>query len=1540
MMNLRIIVSVLFAITLNSSLHAQSYPNDREKFVKEFQKLMKDYETSETKVFIRDELPPLLLEGNSFSEEYFNKMVATCNAMETKRFKVYPDIFNYIYSISALVSNNQPRDSYEAFSSTMDKLIQNRNKKKLESFVEMTGGYFSNGMIATSSNFDWFYIGGNYGFEFDKKSTIEFENGNLICRVKSNSAATRGQIIDSLIIFNTKGSYDPALKKWQGSGGKVTWEKVDLDPKTTFAMLGGYEVSLKKSNYTADTVTLTTPYFTQTLQGQISDRAFKINREEDKIYPQFLSFEKRLLIPEILEGVDYIGGFQLKGESFVGAGTPEEPASVVIKRNDLPFIKSKGQQVYVNRKKVSVNDAATTLLFGNGDSLYHPSVQLTYDLQTEIVQMSRPKSGLGQSPFIDSYHQLDAYVERVAWKVNSDKLDFTYDFGTSRDQRQAVFESRNYFNAQVYDRLQGYSTVHPLLGIYNFSYKYDLQVMKEGEAATALGLTVEQAKPLLLDLSAKGFITYDVEGKKVIPNSKLKTFVLAKSGEVDYDNIIFRSDLRPKELKGYTDQEIKESRYLQQVDSVFKARNEERRLMKTFGSMDLSTFDLNLQAIDNVEITVEDNVVVFPEGSEVLVRKNRDFNFSGWLNAGKLELSANAAQFIYEDYKFRVFESDEALFRVRPLRKEDGVESIPMISSISGISGELFINDPSNRSGRNDDFAHYPILKTSRNSKVFYDSKDIFRGIYDSTRFYYTIYPFELDSLNDFKESNFRLEGELVSAGIFPLLSTPLRIMPDYSLGLVKDAPEEGFNLYGSDAKYDNKIVLSHNGLQGSGQIDFVHSHSISRAFTFLPDSTVGIASFRNDAIDTGIEFPPVESDEAFITYIPKQKVLKAASLPKKELMFFDDNDTRLKGTAIVTPKGMRGFGLMSFLRANMISDMYTFKRYDIDADTASFNLLNDDQDLTENPMAFKTDNVKSHVSFKDRKGEFNSNEGESVVEFPVNQYICKMDKFTWFMDDDAIEMERQKDRDVAINTGVDLLGPNFFSQHPKQDTLQFKAPKATFSVKDKTIYCEKVQYLDVADARIYPDSMKVTVRKKARMDEFENAKIVANYITKYHTFVDANVKVTARRAYEGKGNYIYYDLDSNQTLVPVKEITLDTAYQTIAYGKIEKEKSFRLSPYFDYYGDIAIKAANPLISFNGATKINHECDKFDRNWMSFQAELDPKNIQIPVSNDMKDLDGNKISAGIVWRDSPIKDSIKLYPTFLSSLVQPNDPIVITASGFLQYDIGASEFQIAPKEKLISMAEPGNFIALHTQSCSMNGLGSIDLGMDYGEMAVDALGTVNYNQETDETTMNITARFTAKMEKGLFQDVAKRLNEIEGLKPMTFNTSTLEEAIVEWDGVEVADKFKSKYTIDGEAKKVPESMEKSITITGIRLKEYQGNDQQRGLITTLESASVVNMYGETVMKFVPFRAFFGQNFSGGGQGDNFAFFINIPGGRDYYFDYKMTKKDGDLKIKSGDTEFNDALNELKEDKRKSKNFLYEPTTNSVYLSKFMELFAE
>ena len=115
--------------------------------------------------------------------------------------------------------------------------------------------------------------------------------------------------------------------------------------------------------------------------------------------------------------------------------------------------------------------------------------------------------------------------------------------------------------------------------------------------------------------------------------------------------------------------------------------------------------------------------------------------------------------------------------------------------------------------------------------------------------------------------------------------------------------------------------------------------------------------------------------------------------------------------------------------------------------------------------------------------------------------------------------------------------------------------------------------------------------------------------------------------------------------------------------------------------------------------------------------------------------------------------------------------------------------------------------------------------------------------------------------------------------------------------------------------------------------------QQTGLITNVQSAVLVNMYGKPVMKYVPFRAFYQQIYSGGG-GDKFLALIDIPGGMDYTFSYEMVKKSGLMLINTGDPEFATALKDLKEDKRKSKNFKYEVTSNPVVRKKLFDLFIE
>ena len=395
-----------------------------------------------------------------------------------------------------------------------------------------------------------------------------------------------------------------------------------------------------------------------------------------------------------------------------------------------------------------------------------------------------------------------------------------------------------------------------------------------------------------------------------------------------------------------------------------------------------------------------------------------------------------------------------------------------MFSTIKGIQGEIIIDDPSNRSGKNKAITNFPKMKVTKPSYVYYNSKVIYRGAYDSSRFFYTIAPFELDSLDDFSEKALRFKGELTSAGIFPNITEDLKIMPDFSFGFSTRTPEGGYIFYGTKAKYDNKILLSNNGLQGAGVINFVHSTSEATAlWSFLPDSTIGYAKFTNKPVDSGIEFPDVESPEAYISYQPKQNVLKASSTPKAELSFFKA-EAKLRGTAIVTQNGIRGTGLISFNKATTVSDNYRFYRWDIKADTAGFNLKNTFAEPGENALAFAAENVRANISFKNRQGDFISNKGTSLIKFPINQYQCRMDKFQWFMDKDEMKLEKGSESDVTIDAGLDLAQPNFFSTHPKQDSLQFRAPQAKYDLRQKALFCDKVPYLEIADARIYTDSM------------------------------------------------------------------------------------------------------------------------------------------------------------------------------------------------------------------------------------------------------------------------------------------------------------------------------------------------------------------------------------------------------------------------------------------------------------------------------------
>ncbi|MEX1002941.1 MAG: hypothetical protein WDZ35_12560 [Crocinitomicaceae bacterium] len=1534
---------LITSMLLTAVLFGQ-YSNDPSAFLSEIEKRLKEGDKAKTKIFMEEFEPNWL---TNFSSEYQNRVVATCNLLEQKRRPAFPDIYGYLISAHKFVLTDQPKKSFETWHATIDQLLNSKKSNNFQDFIEVCAGFFTDGTIYDVPKYIWQVKGGAYTFEFDRnRPKIIFENVDLACYMMDRSAGKKeSPYFDSMIVRNTNVVYEPFVDRMTGRGGKMDWGRTGLDPTKNYAEITDYKLSLKQTKLECDSVTMYTDYYSEPLAGSFKDMAKVYNRDIDRVYPSFTSFSKEIVRKDILPEVDYVGGFSLKGADFSGIGYDKNPAKLVFYQEGEPFVVAKSLQFRVNKNGARASDCEVTMYIGESDSLHHPGLNMIYKTGDKpVMEMMRDDEGLAQAPFKDSYHGLVMYVDRIIWTKENPNIDLTWHMNAPR--KYASFESENYYSEKVYNQIQGMNAKHPLVAIWDYSYKYDMQVIPVSKIAGPMGFTNDQAIPILLKLANQGFINYSSSRKEISLQPKLKKYIDARAGRTDYDNIIFSSNLLQTDKKPEITPEGKPDQKAIEYNKKITEINQRKALVQNFGTINLKSMDLTLNEVDPIQISPLQNVVIFPGTGDLLVKENLNFMFKGAVMAGKLEVYLEEGSFDYEKFRINLMEVDAALFRVQPIFG-GAQKPIPMYSHFEGIRGYIEVDDPDNMSGKNNrDFPQYPILNVTDDAYVFYDHDYIYKGVYDSADFYFKVDPFKFDSLDNFDDATMAFDGEFRSAGIFPIFKEKLRLQEDYSFGFKTQAPETGFDFYGDYAKFDNEIKLSNEGLRGAGQIDFITSSSVSENFIFFPDSTMGMSKYTNQpqTKSEGISVPDVSGNGVMVTFVPKEGILKARAV-QEPLKFFE-GEADMKGITYLTEKGMTGRGLMYFKEAELGSKKFNYSRWAIDADTADFNLLGAEKPEpgVENPLDFDSRNLNAHVDFEERKGEFKSNDGTSVVEFPKNQYICYMDMFTWLMDNDEIELSKDKS-DISIDSGLDLAGSNFYSIHPDQDSLNFRAPKAKFVMKDNVIYCEKVEYVDVADARIFPPEEKLTIRKKAKIDDLEGAEIVANSVTKYHKITDAKVAIKARKDYQASGKYEYTDNKDKIQTILFSDIQPDTTYQTRASGQIEENEGFRLSEQFDFYGTVELIASNQFLIFDGATRINHDCDQFAKNWLKFRTEIDPNNIQIPVSTEMKDLNDKPIAVGLVRRNTSTMDSISIYPAFLSVLERPADFVMFTSSGVLNYNEGTSEFRIASPEKLINREEKGNYIALHTESCSMEGDGKIDMALNLPGVEFDTYGVINYNAATKKTTMNLSGGLQYFMDKKVQEMMAENILATEGLGAVDFPRTTLKQALTEEVSKEVAENIQTEYTIKGpqEIKKLPKEIsEAPIYLTNLRL---EWDDRTNGFVSK-PITGIVSLHGIPLFKDFTVRWAVQYSVEGGQFGTKMGYLIELPPNEDeipgnyYFFGFERRKGDTQIYVTTSNKELQNYILELKADKKKEKKVAFELRSKSDRLIQFKSYFGE
>ena len=176
---MRPLLFVLF-LGITCTLFGQ-YSNDPATFLKEINKRLKTSNPEKTKAFMEEFEPNWL---TNFSEEYQNKVVATCNLLEEKRRPAFPDIYGYMISVHTFVLTDQSKNSFETWHATIDALLNSKKSTQFEKFISVCAGFFTDGTIYSVPKYKWIVTGGEFYFQFENnRPKIDFKNADLKCYI-------------------------------------------------------------------------------------------------------------------------------------------------------------------------------------------------------------------------------------------------------------------------------------------------------------------------------------------------------------------------------------------------------------------------------------------------------------------------------------------------------------------------------------------------------------------------------------------------------------------------------------------------------------------------------------------------------------------------------------------------------------------------------------------------------------------------------------------------------------------------------------------------------------------------------------------------------------------------------------------------------------------------------------------------------------------------------------------------------------------------------------------------------------------------------------------------------------------------------------------------------------------------------------------------------------------------------------------------------------------------------------------------------------
>ncbi len=1466
-----------FFILLFASLHLDAqrinkFSDERDAFINEF----KDFMTASKQKTLEKQFKDFEdLFEQLITEEDFLIIRESANEMLQQRMSANPYFSDYLECVMVIKRLEEQEKIFKQWHDILNQMvreIENRRFTAFKEFLKFSQSFFSESALRSSPlGVSWLASAPTYDMTYENKEiVIDYEMVNLTAIRKT----------DSITILETKGTYYPVSKTWIGSGGKVTWERFGMN--NVYCELGDYEIDVSKSLYKVEEVSLNYPILfpDRKIIGSFEDKIATSSASSiEASYPRFESRDSILQTSSIGEGIIYQGGFRLQGTTVYGYGTSSNKARIRVYDEQEDVLKFRGaSDLFVIRKgeRIAGQGVEMVLYFGQ-DSIFHPSVNIKFDINDRSLSLSRGQRGSDRNPFFDSYHQVNINAEKLDWLLDRDSLIVgKKSLGIGDARNEVNFESLKFFDAGDYQRLQNISTVNPIATFKLVARQEGLDVFRADFLAEKLNprYSVESIQSLLYDMASKGFIRYDSEKQLVEIKDKVYHYADANQKKVDFDVLKITSKSPKNE------------------NAVLSLRNKE--------------FQIN--DIEFVEFSTFQKVAVKPLGGQAFLKKNRNMDFAGRIFAGFGVFEGKDFHFDYDRFNI-VMDSIRFFDLFVPtgeVDKRGDPVALSIASRIEHLRGVLLIDAPSNKSGKQD-IPMFPSFNSKGPSFVYYDDPSIQDGAYNRDSFYFELNPFSFNSLDNFVDSDISFDGTLISSEIFPNLEETLVLdKEDQSLGFTTKTPDDGLPNYLEKGIFTGEISLSNKGLLGKGNLKYLGASVNSDEFTFKPRQMLAVSERFDleESVDGDIEFPQAVGYDVKIDWRPYKDSMYV-STQERAFELYQEPGYNLEGLLILTPGGLKGRGRFEWESGIMSSQLFSFGIFSIESDSAALKI----KSITEEgKFALTNNNISGRIDFTEGLGIFEANDGNIATKLPANFYETTMNAFDWDLNKKVISFK---------NTREDLA--NFLSTHPDQDSLFFQGKTASYDLKSSRLIIGGVHFIQSCDALIYPDSGDVEITSGGVMKTLTNSKIVASIENKYHVINRATVNILGKKLYKASGFYEYNIGDRAQEIAfdniigerVGKGSRSEKRTETRATGQIEEGNDFFIDEKTKFQGTISLNANSKELQFDGFAYLEIP-EMPNKQWFSINSLGDKKDLKIEYDSP-KNYDGEPVTTGVFIS----VETARSYPRVMMPLFFRKDRPILQTKGLFRYDKDRDAFEFGDSLKVAANGQKGNLLSYSIPDGKISGEGRLDIGSGLNYVELTAAGSLetSFAPETDSVGMDYT---------GIGQDLTIDLvlgtnfylpDDLMTIILNDFNSSLFDAISVGYQPYSFFEKALTEIIDD------PKHLDETLNIlqTGGNLTinkksnpftilfsrlPMKWNPEYQSFVSLRNRIGIGSFVGEAINKMV--KGYVEIRMPSNGD-DRMYIYIESPGGYFYYFGYKQ----GIMSTVSNNIRYNEAVAGLK-----------------------------